>query len=154
MVKLFLDSGDTVKSKTYANTYVTDAGNSDIQSLRLGNAFQKQQLDEYALACFQQALNLSPSSALINKHVAYYYLGKGDKDRAKEYLVRSFQLDPSQTEVSGELGRLGVEGKIPQKTGVSAEGADEGKPAETQKLQMVRRHGRVQFEPADKKSEE
>jgi len=154
MVKLFMESGETAKSKTYANTYITDAGNSDIQSLRLGTAFQKQQLDEYAVACFQQALNLSPSSALINKQVAYYYLGKGDKDRAKEYLVRSFQLDPSQTEVSGELGRLGVEVKIPQKAGVSAEGAGEGKPPEEKKLKMVMRHGRVQFEPSDQKSEE
>jgi Tfp pilus assembly protein PilF len=154
MVKLFLDSGDTAKSKTYANTYVTDAGNSDIQSLRLATAFQKQQLDEYALACYQQALNLSPSSALINKQVGYYYLGKGDKDRTKEYLIRSFQLDPSQTEVAGELGRLGVEVKIPQKASVSAEGADKGKPPEEKKLKMVMRHGRVQFEPSDQKSEE
>jgi len=100
MVKLFMDSGDTAKSKITAETYVNQAGNSDIQSLRLAMAFQKQQLDEYALACFQQALNLAPSSALINKQVGYYYLGKNDKDRAKEYLVRSFQLDPRQPEVA------------------------------------------------------
>ena len=154
MVKLFLDSGDTAKSKTYADTYVSQAGNSDIQSLRLAMAFQKQQLDEYALACFQQALNLSPSSALINKQVGYYYLGKNDKDRAKEYLVRSFQLDPSQPEVAGELGRLGVEVRIPQKVSVSAKGTGEAKPPEEKKLKMVMRHGRVQFEPVDQKSEE
>ena len=116
MVKLFLDSGDTAKSKICADTYVNQAGNSDIQSLRLAMAFQKQQLDEYALACFQQALNLAPSSALINKQVGYYYLDKNDKDQAKEYLVRSFQLDRSQPEVAGELGRLGVEVRIPKKT--------------------------------------
>ena len=154
MVKLFLDSGDTAKSKIHADNYVKDAGNSDIQSLRLAMAFQKQQLDEYALACFEQALNLAPSSALINKQVGYYYLNKNDKDRAKEYLVRSFQLDPSQPEVAGELGRLGVEVRIPQKASVSAKGSGESKPPEEKKLKMVMRHGRVQFEPADQKSEE
>jgi len=151
MVKLFLDSGDTAKAKNYANSYVNQVSNSDIQSLRLAVAFEKQQLDEHALTCYQQALNLAPDSARINKQMAYYYLGKNDKDRAKEYLVRSFQLDPSQPEVAGELGRLGVEVKIPQKVGVSARGLDEGKQPEEKKLQMVMRHGRVQFEPSDKK---
>ena len=151
MVKLFLDSGDTAKSKIYADNYVKIAGNSDIQSLRLAMAFEKQQLDEYALACYQQALNLAPSSALINKQVGYYYLGKSDKDRAKEYFVRSFKLDPSQPEVAGELGRLGVEVRIPQKVGVSARESGEGEPPEEKKLKMVMRHGRVQFEPSDKK---
>lgn len=148
MVKLFLDSGDTAKSKIHADNYVKDAGNSDIQSLRLAMAFEKQQLDEYALTCYQQALNLAPESARINKQMAYYYLGKNDKDRAKEYLVRSFQLDPSQPEVAGELGRLGVEVKIPRKTDETA------KQPEEKQLKMVMRHGRVQFEPSDQKSEE
>lgn len=148
MVKLFLDSGETAKSKNYANTYVNQAGNSDIESLRLAMAFEKQQLDEYALTCYQQALNLAPESARINKQMAYYYLVKNDKDRAKEYLVRSFQLDPRQPEVAGELGRLGVEVKIPGKTDEMA------KPPEEQKFKMVMRHGRVQFEPADDTSGE
>jgi Tfp pilus assembly protein PilF len=147
MVKLFLDSGDTAKSKNYANTYVNQAGNSDIESLRLAMAFEKQQLDEYALTCYQQALNLAPESATINKQTAYYYLGKNDKDGAKEYFVRSFQLDPKQPEVAGELGRLGVEVKIPRKTDEMAE------PPEEKKLKMVMRHGRVQFEPSDDTSE-
>jgi tetratricopeptide (TPR) repeat protein len=144
MVKLFLDSGDTAKSKNYANSYVNNAGNSDIESLRLAMAFDKQQLDEYALTCYQQALSISPDSPRINKQMAYYYLGKGDKERAKEYLVRSFQLDPRQPEVAGELGRLGVEVKIPGRTE-----AETRKLLEERKYKMVMRHGRVQFEPTD-----
>jgi len=148
MVKLFLDSGDTAKSQNYANAYIKNAGNSDIESLRLAMAFDKQQLDEYALICYQQALNLAPDSKRINNQMAYYYLGRGDEERAKEYFVRSFQIDPSQPEVAGELGKLGVEVKIPGKT-----------EAETRKLlierkyRMVMRHGRVQFEPNDDTSE-
>ena len=149
MVKLFLDSGDTAKSKNYANNHVNNAGSSDIQSLRLAMAFEKQQLDEYALTCYQQAIKLAPDSARINKQMAYYFLGKGDKDRAKEYLVRSFQLDPSQPEVAGELGRLGVEVRIPGRTDKDV--TETGKSPEEKKLKMVMRHGRVQFEPSDKK---
>lgn len=144
MVKLFLDNGDTAKSKNYANSYITNAGNSDIESLRLAMAFEKQNLDEYALTCYQQALNLSPDSARINKQIALYYLGKGDKERAKEYFVRSFQLDPKQPEVASELGKLGVEIKIP---GRSVE--ESKKLLEERKYKMVMRHGRVEFEPVE-----
>ena len=124
MVKLFLDSGDTAKAKTYADIYMNQVAGSATQSLRLAMAFQKEQLDEYALACYQRALHLAPNSAKINKHIGYYYLTKNDKVRAKEYLTRSFQLDPSQPEVAGELGRLGVEVKIPRKTEKEVEKLD------------------------------
>ncbi|MEK7996436.1 MAG: hypothetical protein AAB403_21760 [Planctomycetota bacterium] len=115
MVKLFLESGDAAKGKTYADVYVNQSSGSAVQSLRLAMALQKEELDEYALACYQQALNLAPNSARVNKQIGYYYLSKNDKVRAKEYLVRSFQLDPNQPEVAGELGRLGVEVRIPRK---------------------------------------
>jgi tetratricopeptide (TPR) repeat protein len=147
MVKLFLDSGDTAKSKNYANTHINQVSSSDIQSLRLAMAFEKQQLDEYALTCYQQAIKLAPNSARISKEMAYYYLGKGDKDRAKEFLVRSFKLDPSQSDVAGELGRLGVEVRIPGRTDTDV--TETSKPPEEKKLKMVMRHGRVQFEPSD-----
>jgi len=150
MVKLFVDSGDTAKSKNYADIYVKMVGSSAIQSLRLAMAFQKELLDEYALACYQQALDLAPSSARINKQMGYYYLSKNDDSRAKEYLVRSFQLDPRQPEVAGELGRLGVEVRIPQKTAETATepGQQAGQPT-GKKLKMVMKHGRVQFEPSE-----
>ncbi|MHC4119060.1 MAG: tetratricopeptide repeat protein [Planctomycetota bacterium] len=121
MVKLFLDAGDSAKSKAYADVYMNQTANSATQSLRLGIAFRKQQLDGYALESFQQALNLAPDSAEANKQTGFYYLGKDDKVRAKEFLVESFQLDPRQPDVARELGRLGVEVRIPQKTDRRAE---------------------------------
>ena len=150
MVKLFIDSGDTAKSKNYADIYVNMVRSSEVQSLRLAMAFQKEQLDAYALTCFQQALDLAPSSARVNKQMGYYYLSKNDNDRAKEYLVRSFQLDPRQPEVAGELGRLGVEVRIPRKAAETAAepGQQAGQPTE-KKLKMVMKHGRVQFEPSE-----
>jgi Flp pilus assembly protein TadD len=60
------------------------------------------------MRAYQQALRLAPNSARVNKQIGYYYLAKGQNDTAKIYLQRSFQLNPRQPEVAGELGRLGV----------------------------------------------
>ena len=116
MVKVFFDSGETAKAKTYADIYMNQVVGSASESFRLGFAFQKQLLDEYAFDCYQQVLNLAPNSARVHRQLGYYYLSKDDKVRGEEYLKRSFQLDPLQPEVAGELGRLGVEVRIPRKT--------------------------------------
>ena len=116
MVKVFIDSGETAKAETYADVYMSQVAGSADGLLRLGLAFQEQQLGEYALACYQKALSMAPDSAKVHRQMGYYYLSESDKVRAKEYLTRSFELDPRQPEVAGELGRLGVEVKIPQET--------------------------------------
>lgn len=157
MVKLFFGSGDTAKGKTYADVYINQVSGSAVQSLRLAMAFQEVQLDEYALACYQQALNLAPNSAAVNKQMGYYYLSKNDKVRAKEYLVRSFQLDPRQPEVAGELGRLGVEVRIPQKTETSTTKLEKvSKPAgeEEKQYRIQARPGLIQLEPVRPKKGE
>jgi Tfp pilus assembly protein PilF len=115
-VKVLLDSGDASKSKLFASEYMEQASVSAAGSLRLALAFQGEGLDDYAFACYQQALRLAPNSAKINRQIGYYYLSKNDKDRARDYLSRSFQLNPNQPEVAGELGRLGVAVRIPRKT--------------------------------------
>jgi len=115
-VKVLLDGGDAAKAEPLADEYMTQASSSAEKSLRLALAFQEQGLDEYALACYQQALHLAPNSAEINKQIGYYYLSKNDNVRAKGFLVRSFRLNPNQPEVAGELGRLGVVVEIPRKS--------------------------------------
>jgi len=116
MVKLLADSGDKAKAELTADIYMNQVSSSAAGSLRLAMAFQKQEMDEYALACYRQALHLAPNSAKVNRQIGYYYLSKGDKVQAQEYLTRSFQLNPNQPEVAGELGRLGIAVKIPRKT--------------------------------------
>jgi len=115
-IKVLLDSGDKPKAELLADEYMSQAYHSAVASLRLGLAFQKELLDDYALACYQQALRLAPNSARINRQIGYYYLSRGQKTQATDYLTRSFQLDPRQPEVAGELGRLGVAVRIPRKT--------------------------------------
>jgi Tfp pilus assembly protein PilF len=116
MVKVLIDSNNTDRAVLYADIYMNQVASSATESLRLGLAFQKEQLDDYALNCYRQALHLAPNSAKVNRQIGYYYLSKNDKVRAQEYLTRSFQIDPRQPEVAGELGRLGVAVRIPRKT--------------------------------------
>ncbi len=123
-VKVLLESGDTARAELLADEYMGQASVSAAGSLRLALAFQKQALDEYALACYRQALRLAPNSAKINRQIGYYYLSKNDKVRAQDYLTRSFQLNPNQPEVAGELGRLGTAVKIPRKTKKSTKKLD------------------------------
>lgn len=115
MVKTLIVSGNEPRSTFAAEQYINQAATSAKRSLLLGQAFQKEGLDDYALACYQQALGLAPSSAALYRQIGYYHLSKGDKIRAEENLRRSFQLDPYQAEVAGELGRLGVIVQIPRK---------------------------------------
>jgi len=123
-VKVLLASNEMEKAGILADEYIGRASISAAGSLWLALAFQKQGLDDYALRCYQQALRLAPNSAKINRQIGYYYLSKNDLDRAKDYLSRSFQLNPNQPEVAGELGRLGVEVKRPQKVRKNTEGLD------------------------------
>jgi len=116
MVKVLLDSGNASRAEIYADIYMNQVASSAAGSLELALGFQKESLDEYALGCYWQALHLAPNSAKINRQIGYYYLSKNDKVRAQDYLSRSFQLNPNQPEVAGELGRLGVAVRIPRKT--------------------------------------
>lgn len=114
LVKLLAESGNGEKSKLSAEIFMNQAGSTAQASLWLGQAFQKELLDDYAVACYQQALALAPNSAAINRQIGYYYLSKQDRVRAEEYLKRSFQIDPYQDEVARELGRMGIIVQVPR----------------------------------------
>jgi len=101
--------GDQAKADMTSDLYISQTSGSSAESLRLGLAFQKEKLDDLALRAYQQAIRLNPNSAKVNRQIGYYYLSKGDKIRAKDYLYRSFQLNRKQSDVAGELGRLGVD---------------------------------------------
>lgn len=124
LVKVLKDGGNAAKSEATADVFTNQVVSSAEGSLRLGLAFQKQGLDDYALRCYNQALQLAPDSARINRQIGYYYLSKGDKARAKEYLTRSFQLNSQQPDVAGELGKMGVAVRIPKKGQASPEKLD------------------------------
>lgn len=124
MVKVLVDAEDTLKSEIIAEIYMNQTSDSALGSLNLALAFQKVALDDYALSCYQQALRLAPNSARINKQIGYYYLSKNELVRSQEYLSRSFQLDPTDAEVAGELGRLGVAIRVPRTPAQNAKKLD------------------------------
>jgi len=136
IAKLLVDKGDTAKSEVIADMYISQASVSAKHSLLLGRAFQDRGLDEYALACYKQAHNLAPNSVAINKQLGYYYLLKKDNANAEMYLRRTFELDPSQSEVAGELGRLGVQIQVPTKKTMNAKKLD--KIAEEQEKKALK----------------
>ncbi len=115
LVKMYIEMGDTAKAENFANSYISQAGISDVKELlRLAWECEKVSLDDYAMRCFRQALSMAPDSAEVNKQMGFYYLGKGDSSSAKQYLQRSFQLNANQADVAGALGRLGVVVQSPQ----------------------------------------
>ena len=123
-VKSFASSGDTSNSQLAADFYMNQAFTSALGSLELAMAFQKEALDDYAFKCYRRALALAPNSAKVNRQIGFYYLSKGDDDRGRDYLTRSFQLNPNQPEVALALGKLGVAVKAGQKAGGSAKKVD------------------------------
>jgi len=114
MVKMYTERGDSAKAEQYAGSYMRQAGRNANESLRLAWEFEKVGLNAYAMRCFQIALSTAPDSAEVNKQMGFYYLGKGDNPNAKQYLQRSFELNPRQPDVSGALGRLGVVVESPE----------------------------------------
>lgn len=114
IVKSNFEVGNNEKAKILADIYINQSKSSAKSSLLLGNALQKAGLDDYALICYENALMLAPNSAALHRQMAYYYKRKGDITRAQEYFKRSFQLDPYNSEVAGELGKLGIAVEIPR----------------------------------------
>jgi len=115
IVKALKDQGKTPAAQMAADLYMNQSAVSAEASLLLGKAFQREGLDEYALACYQKGSTLAPTSAVFSRQIGYYYLAKGDQVRAEENLRQSFQLDPYQPEVAETLGRMGVMVQIPRK---------------------------------------
>ena len=115
MTRMFLDKNDTDRSRLLADIYMNQAKPSAKASMLLGKAFQNEGLDNYAFQCYDHAATLAPTSAELQRLIGYYYKRQGDKVRAGEAFKKSFQLDPYNPDVSGELGRMGVQVEVPRK---------------------------------------
>ncbi len=121
LVKMYADRGDAAKAEQYASRFMQAAGRNANESLRLAWEFEKLGLNAYAMRCFRTALSAAPDSFEVNKQMGFYYLGKGDNANAKQYLQRSFELNPRQPDVSGALGRLGVVVESPESPPMTVE---------------------------------
>ncbi len=113
LVKLFMNRGDEAGSKEAAAGAIDRATLSVEMLLGLAEAFEKEYFDDYALKCHSEALALAPDSPDVYKRIGFYYLAKRNRSRAEANLRRSFELDPYQPDVAGELGRLGIIVEVP-----------------------------------------
>ena len=118
LVKVASDQKQTERAQVIAELYISQAAVSAPASLRLGKAFQNEGLGEYATSCYYQASGLTPKSPEPYRLLGFYYLSVDDQVRAEENFRRSFELDPYQPDVSGELGRMGVFIGLPRKADV------------------------------------
>ena len=116
LTKLLIVGGEKAKADLGAKRYIKQAAYSLKETMKLANAFTGERLEEYAVACYRQAVRIGPESPDGYRELGRYYLSKEDKDTAKEYFKRSFRLDPTQVQVAGELGRLGVIVRVPRDT--------------------------------------
>ena len=119
IVKTLMAAGKDAEAKLSAERALNRAAASAEDSMLLGYAYQRESLDEYALECYRQAQGLAPDSAALHKQIGYYYLSKREMGRAEEHLRRSFELDPLQSEIAYELGRMGVVVQTPRKRTVN-----------------------------------
>jgi tetratricopeptide (TPR) repeat protein len=106
----------TAEADTAAGLYMTQVATSLERSLALGDAFDKQKADKYAVACFQQALRLNPKSAVVYKHLGDFYYERIDAVRAIQYYRESLKYNWNQPEVGRQLGKLGVPVEIKERT--------------------------------------
>jgi tetratricopeptide (TPR) repeat protein len=114
VVRTRLAAGEKKESEILAESYIRQSSYSASASLLLGKAFQREDFDDYALTCYEQALRIAPDSAELNKWVGYYYLHKENEVRAMDYLRRSFEINPRQGDVARALGKLGVKVELPR----------------------------------------
>jgi Flp pilus assembly protein TadD len=108
IVRVAADQKDPQRARNIAELYISQTAVSADRSVLLGKAFENERLGEYAMSCYYQAIGLDPEMSEPYKFLGFHYLNAGDKVRAEENLRRSFELNPYQPDVSGELGRLGV----------------------------------------------
>lgn len=116
LTRLLIDRGKKAKADVGANRYIAQAGYSLKETMKLSEAFKGERLEDYAVACYRQATKKWPEAPDGYRELGRYYLSKGDEDMAKDYFKRSFRLDPTQSEVAGQLGRLGVIVKVPRES--------------------------------------
>lgn len=115
IIKLYRMKGQPERAAIAADIYMNQAAASAEKLLLLGNAFRKHGLEELAFKSYQEALKLAPNSAALHRQIGYYYLSKGDQVRAREAFRRSFDIDPYNADVAGQLGKMGVIIQMPRK---------------------------------------
>lgn len=113
-VKVYQDAKMPDKPARLQGKWATMASSAD-DCLSLAKAYELVGLTAQAKAMYDKAENVAPKSAKAFKASGYFYLAGKDKATAEAKFRRSFELDPYQSEVSAELGKMGVIVQSPRK---------------------------------------
>jgi len=121
-IRILMEKGDRANADAQVSVFIKQSAHNPDALVDLARTFRQEGLDRYAVHCLEQAALLWPRSAMVFKELGLYWLAKDQTAKAKENLIKSFELDPTQPDVAGALGRLGVVVELPskQKTGTTA----------------------------------
>jgi Tfp pilus assembly protein PilF len=107
IVKLWGDTGNKMRAEQEIDRYI-DRASTAKNLLGLGMAFHRQGMLEPAKRCYDLVIQRDPQNAVAYKQMGLYYLSRNDKANAGQMFAKSFELDPYQSDVAMELGRLGI----------------------------------------------
>lgn len=113
-VKVYLDAHVPDKPARLENKWATMAAHAE-DCLSLAKAYESAGLTEQARAMYDKAERIAPKSAKVFKASGNFYLAAKDKATAEAKFRRSFELDPYQSDVSAQLGKMGVIVQSPRK---------------------------------------
>jgi Flp pilus assembly protein TadD len=112
-VKMLKDKGDRTAADQAIQRYQRQLATDSEQMVYLAVALADEHLDSYAVSCFERALQIDPTSWDANKQIGMFYMNHDERDKAKDYLSKSFKLNPNQPVVANALGLLGVVVEVP-----------------------------------------
>jgi tetratricopeptide (TPR) repeat protein len=114
LVQLLLDKGDRQAADAAVDRFLRQLENAPTDMVDLGRVFANAGREQYALACYTEAGRVAPTSALAFKELGLYWRAHNDTAKARQYLMHSFDLDPSQPDVAETLGQMGVVVEVPR----------------------------------------
>lgn len=107
-LKALVDDGQSAKADIAVEMYINQTVGNVEGALTLSKALEEEGLDQYAIRSYRSGIAKFPDSAELNRGLGMFYLKKDNKELAREYLIKSIQLNPSQPDVANELGKMGV----------------------------------------------
>lgn len=113
-LKALINSSQSAKADVAAEMYINQTVGNIQGSLTLSKALEDEGLDEYVVRSYKSGITRFPDSAELNRGLGMFYLKNNNKEGARQYLTKSFELDPTQTDVANKLGKIGVEVERPE----------------------------------------
>lgn len=107
-IKSHAAQGDDATAERLFTKYQRQLRTSPVEMVKFAKALNDEGLDAFSLRSLDQAVLLDPRSAEAHRQLGYYYLLRQDLEQARAYFTKSFAYDPTQADVAGELGKMGV----------------------------------------------